>query len=142
MGDRCWIRVYLRKQDLEKFNEATGWSTDYEELDDGDDGQFSLEISEVNYGGDDQLGMAAGAGIRFHGQHGPGNCYGPGMFASDGHAISAIDLDLEGYVTVRYDPETGMPADEAGDKLRIKRFAVKLRQAKRFIKGKGTDGGT
>ena len=139
MGDRCYVSVTLRKRDLDRFGAATGWF-DYWSLE-GDDGDVvSVDMDEVNYGGDDDLDTAASLGIRFYGHHGAGCAYGPEWFLGDGTRRIAIPTDADGYAMVRYDPETGKPDDELGDKRRIKQFAVKLRQVKQFIKGKETDG--
>ena len=141
MGDRCFLEATLRRCDLQKFRDVTEWG-DYFTVDDedGDSAVVDGYIEEVNYGGDNELDTAAAAGIRFYGKHHSGDEYGPEMFCSEGKRRTALAVDTDGWACVHYDPETAKPADELGDKRRIKQFAVKLRQVKRFIKGKETDG--
>ena len=141
MGDRCFLEATLRRRDLQKFRDVTEWGDCFTVDDeDGDSAVVDGYIEEVNYGGVDGVTAAASAGLRFHGTHGSGSGYEPEMFISDGRACTFLTVDGEGYASVQYDPETGKPDDELGDKRRIKQFAVKLRQVKQFIKGKETDG--
>lgn len=138
MGDRCFVQLTLRREDLQKFRDLTEWGDCFTVDDEsGDSTAVDGYIEEVNYWGEDELSKAAKGGVMFHGTNESGCGYGRGEFLSDGKHLRAINVDEEGYACVRYDTDTGAPLREAQDKSTIKRFSVRLRRVKRFVNGKG-----
>lgn len=133
MGDRCYISVTVKTEDLERFGKATGWGGCWEEQDREEGEEFTnVTLDDVNYGGDDELSQAAAEGIPFLGHHGPGDCYGGCLFACDGKGeYWQTDCDSDGYPTVRYDVDSGKA--EAHDVRHVKRFCKKHREVKAVV---------
>jgi hypothetical protein len=87
MGDRCTVYVTCSKHDAEKF-EQEGFVP--ENPNDENDTLVRMWDEQANYAATATLEMLAGQGLIFHGSHGPGTEYGPGVFASDGrHFVEA-----------------------------------------------------
>ena len=138
MGDRCFVQLTLRRSDLQRFRAVTEWGHCFMTDDDENGTSAAVDgyIDEVNYWGEDQLDAAAAQGIPFYGVHESGCAYGRGHFLSDGKRCCELPVDGEGFASVRYDPETGLHADEKKDRSNIKRFSVKLRRVKQLVNGK------
>ena len=112
MGDRCYLEITLRREDLSRFAEhvnaapeAEWWDhvTEEEEC----SGVVTLSLHGANYAWFDERTEAAKAGIPFYGRHDSGGEYGPYCFASwrgnlheapvdhDGNLCVAVDEDLK-----------------------------------------------
>ncbi len=109
MGDRCYVRMTLKQDDLDRFGQYLGakpgehW---WDEQDEPGDGLVGVGIFEANYGLTDQRMEAARAGIPFFGWHGDGGEYPGYQFASldgemlqcetnrDGELVLVLDDDL------------------------------------------------
>lgn len=106
MGDRCWLQVTVHARDVDRFREITGRD---EKGEDNGHGHRRLEYEEANYGLFSELNEAAQQGLRFEGQHGPGDDYGPAVFASAGDGICHnVEADRESWPVVRIE-DNGRP---------------------------------
>ena len=63
-------------------------------------GEIEVHLTDVNYGGFEDLNACANQGWRFYGYHGTGSCYGPLAFACAGEAFHYASSDWEGNVVV------------------------------------------
>lgn len=119
MGDRCYMSVRVRADQIKLFCEASGLcEPDAFEL---DDSTADAELEEVNYGGYDGLVEAAQQGVVFVGNHGAGDEYGPGRFAGV----------CGRYAECRADYETGNLIVTADDNDTVS--ATVLRALKKFV---------
>ena len=130
MGDRCDIRITMRRSDIVRFSEAVGYDNWWNQAEDADgndieignpepeesyadgmpkDSVVTLCAEEVNYGWYDELCAAATSGVPFYGTHGSGGCYGAAMFASDGKDYDDRAINGDGDVFISYDLNTLLP---------------------------------
>ena len=107
MGDRCYMQLTLRREDLDRFgsilNEPAGskWWTD--DLSEPAPGIIEIALHEANYALLAEREQAAGDGIPFFGNHGEGGDYAGCHFASlDGSQIEAY-TDRDGLLCVQID---------------------------------------
>lgn len=130
MGDRCYLRIKVRRQDEKLWAKVTDeeYIAEWLDLDEPDDGKSpTLEgsIDEVNYGWIDELTKAAELGCVFEGRHEAGGEYDAEEFgAIDGklfiYAVAqngspAVDLDEE---TLELTPECKKDLRRAFDGIR------------------------
>ena len=130
MGDRCYLRIKVRRQDEKLWAKVTDeeYIAEWLDLDEPDDGKSpTLEgsIDEVNYGWIDELTKAAELGCVFEGRHEAGGEYDAEEFgAIDGklfiYAVAqngspAVDLDEE---TLELKPECKKELRRAFDGIR------------------------
>ena len=130
MGDRCYLRIKVRRQDEKLWAKVTDeeYIAEWLDLDEPDDGKSpTLEgsIDEVNYGWIDELTKAAELGCVFEGRHEAGGEYDAEEFgAIDGklfiYAVAqngspAVDLDEE---TLELTPECKKELRRAFDGIR------------------------
>ena len=117
MGDRCYLEITLRREDLYRFgahldaNPGEEW---WDHLDEEKDlpGTVTASVYEANYAWYDERCAAAEGGIDFHGWHAEGGEYGPYEFASfkgkhqeaernhDGDMVVAVDRNLKPIVGI------------------------------------------
>lgn len=117
MGDRCYLRMTIRKKDLPAFREILGWP-EFGQVEENDaywaDKVFyEIEESEANYGWYDELNAAAKKDLMLFGYSAPGGSYGPSLFAVvDGHYFGvACDTDRgEPSVVVRWINKKAVPS--------------------------------
>ena len=76
MGDRTWLQLTIRKDDINKVNEIFGYDLCDAELNEPDNTSVTGYYDEVNYGGSEELEELAYSGITFIAQHGSGGGYG------------------------------------------------------------------
>lgn len=103
MGDRCYMQITCRKQDVKKFTEKESYGFDVE---DKGGKLVQLGVDEVNYGNTGDLPK----GIPFIGWHSEGGGYGGRFFATDGTVFDGVEQGHgnNGYV-VQFDEDTGEP---------------------------------
>lgn len=97
MGDRCWLSVSTRKQDLPVVTqecmghrdpkELRSWTEEYEEV--GRHVYFT--VAEANYAWDTELRTAAAKGAVFIAENTAGGAYPCGFLVSDGKIVLQID---------------------------------------------------
>lgn len=128
MGDRCHIRVVVRKSDLPFWEEELAGFTSCEES----DGTIcEVEQDEVNYGGCDILERATRKGIPFYGSHGSGCDYPEMVFAGDGkRETSIVECDGDPVARVKKDGTIN-----AQDLTGIRRYYSILTRARTMIHG-------
>ena len=126
MGDRCHLRITLRREDLKRFAPFLDKEPDQEWGDYSQAGEadiVTVEVFEANYALYDERHAAAQAGIPFLGQHGEGGEYGPYAFASlDGEMLEA-PLSRDGELILAVDREL-QPVGEVDG---IRNYVAKLR---------------
>ena len=78
MSDRCWIEMFFKEEDKEKFDKVLGdpWEEIYE-----DHGIIQATASDVNNALDNDREELAKLKLTFHGYHGAGDNYGSMAFA-------------------------------------------------------------
>ena len=79
MGDRCYLSVTVRKDELTKFQELLPHTPSEEEE---EELTVTLTYEDANYGYGDELTQAAAAGCEFYGYHGSGSSYDAAEFHS------------------------------------------------------------
>ena len=99
MGDRCYLTVRVKTDDLKEFLRLMG-------LDDsfviGDNGATSIvDVDEANYAMSYELDTANHAGIQFMGWHGAGDEYGEEAFVSMGKRGVMYYPESHGYPMLR-----------------------------------------
>ena len=115
MGDRCYLEITLRREDLPRFApcvnarpEETWWDSEDEP---GNKDLISVRVYEANYAWLDEREAAAEAGIAFFGNHGEGCQYAGCAFASlDGEQIE-VYTDRDGLICVQIDGRTQLLTD-------------------------------
>lgn len=124
MGDRCYYRADVPRKHFTRFmkimlgeewESAEAYITYHENRYGGvkyGKHTISIEIEEMNYGGYDDMLLAASQGLEFRGWHGFGGSYPAGVFVGiggqfyempdlDGPVVSvAVVVDEEGQATV------------------------------------------
>jgi hypothetical protein len=101
MGDRCYLRLWCLPDEEEKIRAELDFSVDE---DDGSPDAICLVEEEANYAYSSDLERLAKAGFVFHGYHGEGSSYGPGVFAAwGGELVECASLDCEPVVSVQRD---------------------------------------
>ena len=107
MGDRCYVEVYVHREDLGRFVALVpelGEVSDYSDLEEFPHLVYT-ERDEVNYGACHGRAEAAMAGLRFHGSQGSGCEYDACVFAAYGGRQYEVEESRSGFV-IRIDPET------------------------------------
>lgn len=124
MGDRCYYRAEVRREDLLRFMKILVQET-YESVEaylkvykyTNDAPFIEVEFEEINYGGWMQTEEAAAAGLVFHGFHGAGGDYAACSFVAfndklyhvvdlDGPIVSVHSVvDEEGQAAITIDPD-------------------------------------
>ncbi len=110
MGDRCYIEIILRRDDLRRFGEHLysgadeAWWDDITE-DESRPDIVTVSAHEANYGWFNERAEATKAGIPFYGQHASGDEYGPYAFASWHGEQHEVPLDRNGNMVVAVDDD-------------------------------------
>ena len=108
MGDRCYLEITLRREDLSRFAphiDATaeeGWWDRLDE-DDANPGIVTASVYEANYAWYDERMNAAKADIPFYGYHAEGGEYGSYAFASWAGKLHEAPLSHEGDLVLAVD---------------------------------------
>lgn len=111
MGDRCYLRIKVRRQDAKLWAQVADeediakW-LDLYEPDDGESKTLEGSIDEVNYGWTDELTKAAGLGCVFEGRHEEGGEYDAEEFAGIGGRLFIYAVGKDGSPLVNLDEET------------------------------------
>ncbi len=127
MGDRCYVRMTLKDEDLVRFGKYLGvkpgerW---WDEQDEPGDGLIGVGIFEANDGLTDQRGEAAKAGIPFFGWHGEGGEYGGAEFASLGGEMLECETNRDGELVLVLDDDLNVQSDLE----HIRRYVAMRRQ--------------
>lgn len=84
MGDRCYLTLRCRPQDVAVIEQEFGGATSTEPW----EGYRHLEFEDVNYGGSTELQRLCARNIPFEGNHTAGDDYGAAAFAcADGDLV-------------------------------------------------------
>jgi len=85
MGDKCYMAITMRTEDVPKFSETSGLGEGWWDRDEGENEAISeLVAEEMNYAAYRECEQAAKAGCIFLAAHGSGDDYGPGEYAAIG----------------------------------------------------------
>jgi hypothetical protein len=99
MGDRCYMTIYVHRDDLPKFCEIIGEDVSHHPAREGMT-WAEVTIEEANYALYEELTEAAKAKLRFSAQNSAGDCYGHGAMVCNGEECIEVDTDHEGNPTV------------------------------------------
>ena len=105
MGDRCYMQVTCRRQDIPVFD-ALGFHLDFEQAPDCP--IVELIDEEANYAHADALPTD----IPFTAWHCAGDNYGDGRIACDGERYAEVGANGDGFV-VAWDYETNQPTPQS-----------------------------
>lgn len=114
MGDRCYLRITLKREDLDRFGQHLGYLPGdrwWDELDEPADGLVEVGIFEANYGLTDQRMAAAQAGVAFVGWHSEGGEYGSYEFASAGGEMLECETNRNGDLILALDHDLNIQND-------------------------------
>ena len=103
MGDRCFIEITMRREDLSRFGahvHAEPGAEWWDRIVDDNPDTATVSVLEANYGWYDERVEAASAGIPFYGTHSEGGEYGPYAFASWKGIHREAPLDCDGDMVV------------------------------------------
>ena len=108
MGDRCYLEMTLRREDLPRFAEHVDASPNEKWWDAEDDLEdhpnlITVRIYEANYAWYDERRKAAEAGIPFFGTHGEGGEYGSFAFAAIDGELEEAPLSHDGDLIISVD---------------------------------------
>ncbi|TXT46361.1 MAG: hypothetical protein FD140_4497 [Limisphaerales bacterium] len=110
MGDRCYMQVTCRREDIPEF-EALGFHVEFEQSQDSP--IVELIDEEANYAHADLLPTD----IPFTATHGAGGNYGDGKIACDGNHYAEVSANQDGFV-VSWDEASNQPAQESLARIR------------------------
>ncbi len=108
MGDRCYLEITLRCEDLSRFAEHVNAAPEeewWDRLDEEEDrpGVVTASVYEANYAWYDERMKAAKANIPFYGYHAEGGEYGSYAFASWAGKLHEALLSHEGDLVLAVD---------------------------------------
>jgi hypothetical protein len=128
MGDRCWIQVTVRTQDVAVAANILDPSDDAESH---DDGTTTLLDGEADYGWSTELqDLAERKHIPFVGCHGAGDEYGAQEFCSDGQTYHEIPEGPMVLALIHDDGAVEIDEDSLGE---IKEYAATLTRARKLL---------
>ncbi len=135
MGDRCYLEMTIRREDLPKFALCVDAEPGEEWWDDlrehpSNPHLVSVSVYEVNYGWLDERQEAAKAGIAFAGTHGDGGCYGSYAFAAHDGEMSEAPLSHDGDLIIAVDEDL-KPVDDGDETIRA--YVARLRAVERLF---------
>lgn len=133
MGDRCYLEITLRREDLSRFAPHIDAAPDEEWWDHLDEEQDRPEIVtasvyEANYAWYDERMNAAKADIPFHGYHAEGGEYGSYAFASWAGKLHEAPLSHEGDLVLAVD-ENLKPISAAA-RRQLRQYVAALKEIK------------
>ncbi len=107
MGDRCWLRIRVRKEDMKIWNKIFGdLSNCLDETEEETDKTLTGVCYEANYGWTTELTDAAVRGCVFEGESAAGDGYGPSTFAGFDGDFFVVDTGHDGGYVVALDEDT------------------------------------
>lgn len=135
MGDRCWLSVTTREQDLPVIVEKClarrnpadlhSWTEEYERV----GKQVYFTVSEANYARDTELRTAGEAGAVFIAENAAGGSYPCGFLVSDGKSVLQID-SADGKYAVSADQYGRVTKKEL---TAVKRFGQLRRKVQKLL---------
>jgi uncharacterized protein (DUF779 family) len=142
MGDRCYMQITLRKQDLEAHKEEFEelFTESFEPSPDGSVGIYDAEAN-YSYGVSDRYFGQLPRGVPFYGGHGRGDNYRPSQFATDGVTIRCAETSSDDgdEFAIEFNQETGEP--NPGEVQRVKEFIEFRNKVKALVHGKEVPNG-
>ena len=133
MGDRCYLEITLRHEDLSRFAPHIDAAPEEEWWDHLDEEQDRPEIVtasvyEANYAWYDERMNAAKADIPFHGYHAEGGEYGSYAFASWAGKLHEAPLSHEGDLVLAVDEH--LKPISAAARQQLRQYVAALRKIK------------
>lgn len=126
MGDRTWLEIWIRKEDLEEWGEFTDFHSEPEESENGQ--WLCFFEDEVNYGFYQGAHEGRDRGLPFLASHGNGGEYSAGGYAFDGKDFFEFTGDGHAFA-VAFD-EKGNPKNLENMKAGVRLF----HKMKRLVK--------
>ncbi len=116
MGDRCYMKITMRTEDVDRFSEVSGLGAEWWDWDESENEITSeLVAEEMNYAALSECEKAAKAGCVFLAEHGAGGDYGPGEYAAFGKQfVDAETAHTGSYIIHVADLDTPNPCVERG----------------------------
>lgn len=127
MGDRCYMQITCRRQDIPLF-EALGFHLDFEQTPDSP--LVELIDEEANYAHYDALPRD----VPYHGFHSAGDNYGSHNLACDGKRYADVETGHDGDYVIHWNPKTNRPTAESLRRIR-KYLAVLERSRQQLTSG-------
>ena len=111
MGDRCYVEITVRRQDLAKWENLGYTDGDSELVNTGEVKSYvSMYDSERNYGVNHDTDDVV-SGCPMFGSHSSGGDYGAYLFAWDGETFKQIETNHDGELLVKVNPSNGQPSE-------------------------------
>lgn len=131
MGDRCFLEISMRREDLSRFAEHVNAAPEeewWDNLSEEEDcpGVVTVSVHEANYAWYDERVEAAKAGIPFYGRHEAGGEYGPYCFVSWCGKMREAPLDHDGNLSIAVDEDL----KPIGDPSFLRRYIRTLKKVK------------
>ena len=126
MGDRCYMQVTCRRQDLKRFEEL-GFNLDFDESPDSPIVEMvDEEANHAHYG-------KLPTDIPYHGQNGAAGNFGDGLCACDGKRFMDVQTGYGGGFVVDWDFKKQKPTSQSLNHIR-RYIAIRDRVGKEFKK--------
>ena len=125
MGDRCYMQVTCRRQDIPLF-EALGFHLEFEQSPDSP--VVELIDEEANYAHADHLPTE----VPFLASHGAGGNYGDGKIACDGNRYAEVEAGHDGGFVVWWTKTSNRPT--APNLATVRRYLTVHRQVQRLFR--------
>lgn len=111
MGDRCFMQVTCRRQDIPQF-EPLGFHLNHEQA----AGSPLVELidEQANYAHHGLLPR----NVPYHGYHSVGGNYGSYNFACDGRRYAEVETGHDGDYVIHWNPRTQRPTAESLRRIR------------------------
>lgn len=106
MGDRCWLEMTFRKEDLSKVKQCFDGPFWDEEHQQQEDPFFHVSGCECNYALINEREALAEEGVIFTGRHAAGGDYGAYAFVSVGGEHVEVNTDVNGSISAHVDEDT------------------------------------
>ena len=133
MGDRCYLEITLRREDLSRFAphidaapEEKWWDNLDEE--EGHPDVVTASVYEANYAWYDERMNAAKADIPFYGYHAEGGEYGSYAFASWAGKLHEAPLSHEGDLVLAVD--SNLKPISAAARRQLRQYVTALKEIK------------
>ena len=126
MGDRCYMQIKCRKQDVPVFEEI-GFQVDDSEVN-GESVHMFEEEANYAHSGD------MPTDIPWTGSSGAGGSYGPSEYACDGKELVEVECGYHSGYVIGWDHKLNEPLD--GDLAHLRHFTDVCERAEAMLAGK------
>ena len=124
MGDRCYMQVTCRREDLPRF-EPLGFRLEFEQTTNCPIVELVDEEANSAHNGD------LPTDVPFLASHGPGGNYGSGLIACDGKCFAEVEAGHEGGFVLWWTKASNRPTAESVKS--VQRYLAVHRQVQRLF---------